>query len=126
MKFISLIFALLFVSHAFGMERTISTEQRAVRQISAIVSSAGVASGLDKFRITATKTATGTYEISPVKPFSRDVTAHITAKAATCGVKSVTETNSKVTVVMAAADLTTAKDCAFNILVLGSDTTEVY
>lgn len=126
MKFIICVLAFILIGHAFAMERTVSTEQRAVRQISAIVSSAGVASGLDKFRITAAKTATGTYDVTPIKPFSRDVTAIVTAKAATCGVKSITETNTKVTVVMAAADLTTAKDCAFNILIVGSDTTEAY
>lgn len=126
MKFLALIIAFTFALSSFAMERTIATGQRAVRAVSVKISSAGVKSGLDKYQVVSSRTSTGTYDITFSKSFSRDVTAIPTQVAATCAVKTITETNAKVTIVMAAADHTTVKDCDFNLLVFGSDTTEAY
>lgn len=126
MRILAILLTIALSFSAFSMERTISTEQRMVRTISTKISSAGVVSGLDKYRVSATLTGTGTYDITFNKGFSRDVTAYVNNVATACNVKSITETLAKVTVVMAAADAATEKACAFNLLVIGSDTTEAY
>lgn len=127
MKFVFIFVSLLVAFNAMAMERNIVTEQRKVRMINVKLSSAGVVSGLDKFHVTGSKTSTGTYEIVPTKIFARDVQAIVNAKTAGCRPSAITETVSKVTVVMAstASTSTIATDCAFNLSVIGSDTTEV-
>ena len=121
MKFIIALILVTFCFNSIAMERSIDSAQRGVRALSFKVASDGTDSGLDSLQVASSKSATGTYVMALNKPFVRDVTAHVTAKTTTCAVKSVTETTSSVTVVMAAADLATNKDCAFNILILGSD-----
>ena len=109
-----------------AMERTVSTGQRLVRVLNVKISSTGTVTGLDKLHVAATKSATGTYEVTPDKPFVRDVQANVQNVSTACGVKSITETTSKVTIVMAAADLATEKDCGFNLTVFGSDSSDAY
>ncbi len=106
---------------AMALERPVMNKQLKIVELNASISSAGVDSGFDKFNIAASKTATGTYAIAHSDvPFVMDSISHVTPIEAACQVKTITEGKLSTTVVMAAADGSTEKDCAFNIKLIGS------
>lgn len=125
MKF--LLILCLFMSSAYALDRSVGSKQLGIVELNVSVSSAGVDSGFDKFLVESTKTATGTYELAHANvPFAQATISHVTPVEALCSVKTITETASKVTIVMAAADHTTAKDCGFNAKIIGSTDTTNY
>lgn len=121
MKFLIAFICLCVMSVAIGMERPVMSKQMKIVELNASISSAGVDSGFDKFNIASTKTGTGTYSVAHTEvPFSVNSISHVTPVEAACQVKTITEGKTATTVVMAAADGTTAKDCGFNIKIIGS------
>lgn len=126
MKFLILVLAFLFTFSALSMERTVATKQRGIRMLNVKVSSAGVDSGLDSLQVATSKSATGTYGVVFNEPYNHDVQAIVVPVATACAVKTITESITGVTVVMAAADHATDKDCAFNLFVVGSDSPDKF
>ncbi len=111
----------LLVNSAFALDRSVGTKQMGIVELNVSVSSAGVVSGFDKFIVVDSKTATGTYELSHTSvPFAQSSISFVVPVEAACSVKTITESATKTTVVMAAADSSTAKDCGFNAKIVGS------
>lgn len=125
MKF--LMIACFLVNSAFALDRAVGSKQIGIVELNVAVSSAGVDSGFDKFLVTASKTATGTYSLAHTSvPFAQSSITHITPVEAACAVKTITETATATFVVMAAADSSTAKDCGFNAKIIGSTSSTNY
>lgn len=121
MKFLLCILAIAISFNAIALERPIMGKQLKVLELNVSVTNAGVDSGFDKFLVDSSKSATGTYALAHSKvPFALNSITFVTPIEASCTVKTVTEGKTYTTIVMAAADGTTEKDCAFNAKIMGS------
>ena len=109
---------------------SIKSVQRQVRQI--FVSKTGLGSpvkgGLSASEVTITDNGVGDYTIEVLRTFSvADIVAIVTSITADAIIDTIVKTSSSVRITCVdATDGTTAKECDFDILIVGSDVEERY
>lgn len=110
------------------MRRSIESHQRKVRQVIVSANAAGTElSGLDALQASLTDTGTGDKLITLTEAFAAAPQVLVSCKTADCIAQVGTVTASSVQILtFDATDGTTAKDCAVDVLIVGSDVTDRY
>jgi hypothetical protein len=127
MKFLTFVFVMLFAFGAMALTTQVNTKQRQMRvQVFAVDGTGTPAlSGPDSMHGVLSKSATGTFTITHVPQFVQVPISFAQPVAAACKVKTLSESATATSIVM--ADLSdTAKDCDFNLFVIGSDVADKY